>query len=311
MKVYNNITELIGNTPLLRLNGFKKAENLQSDIFAKLEMLSAFGSLKDRTAFGMIIDAEKRGILKPGGTIIEFSAGNTGISLAYLAITRGYKLILTMVENASEEMKTLFRILGAEIVLTPLADGAKGSLQRAKEISENIPGSFFISQHTNLANVQAHYDTTGPEIWNDMDGQIDYLVLGIGAAGTLSGAGKYLKEKNPNIKIVAVEPAESAVIAGGAPGLHGIRGNGTGTIPPNLNRDLIDELATVSTDEAVEYQQKIITTEGLSAGTSSGAVLAVAIRIAKREAGKNIVIIFADNGERYLSLLASRLPTKG
>ena len=299
MRVYQNLIELVGNTPILRLNNMEKTNNLTGEIYAKLEKYNPAGSVKDRAALEIIEDAERRGILKPGATIIEPTSGNTGIGLAFIARLKGYKVILTMPSSMSEERIKVLKAYGAEVVLTDAVLGMQGSLDKADEILKQTPGAIIAGQFTNPANVNAHYKTTGPEIWEDMDGNIDVFIASVGTGGTLTGTAKYLKEKNKNIKIVAVEPAESPLISKGIAGQHGIQGIGANFIPEILDRNIIDEVYTVTTDEAYQSSREVAQKEGLLVGISSGSVIAAAKHYAKNN--KKVVIILPDSGERYLS----------
>ena len=302
-KIAENLMQLTGATPLLKLNNFSKREKLKSPLIAKLESFNPLSSAKDRVGQAMIFDAEKRGLLKEGSVIIEPTSGNTGIALAFAAASRGYKLILTMPENMSLERRSLLQALGAKIYLTPADQAMDGAINKAKELLEEIPLSFMPEQFSNPANPRAHYETTGPEIWQDLEGQVDFFVAGVGTGGTLSGTGKYLKENNPQVKIIAVEPAESAVLSGGPKGPHKIQGIGAGFIPGNYDPSLTDEIIQVKGDRAIEVSRSLATSEGLLAGVSSGAALAAALEIAgrKENEGKNIVVLLPDTGERYLS----------
>ena len=299
MKVYQNLIELVGNTPILRLNNVEKTNNLTGEIYAKLEKYNPAGSVKDRAALEIIEDAERKGILKPGATIIEPTSGNTGIGLAFIARLKGYKVILTMPSSMSEERIKVLKAYGAEVVLTDAALGMQGSLDKADEILKQTPGAIIAGQFTNPANVNAHYKTTGPEIWEDMDGNIDVFIASVGTGGTLTGIAKYLKEKNKDIKIVAVEPAESPLISKGIAGQHGIQGIGANFIPEILDRNIIDEVYTVTTDEAYQSSREVAQKEGLLVGISSGSVIDAAKHYAKNN--KKVVIILPDSGERYLS----------
>lgn len=299
MRVYQNLIELVGNTPILRLNNMEKTNNLTGEIYAKLEKYNPAGSVKDRAALEIIEDAERRGILKPGATIIESTSGNTGIGLAFIARLKGYKVILTMPSSMSEERIKVLKAYGAEVVLTDAVLGMQGSLDKADEILKQTPGAIIAGQFTNPANVNAHYKTTGPEIWEDMDGNIDVFIASVGTGGTLTGTAKYLKEKNKDIKIVAVEPAESPLISKGIAGQHGIQGIGANFIPEILDRNIIDEVYTVTTDEAYQSSREVAQKEGLLVGISSGSVIAAAKHYAKNN--KKVVIILPDSGERYLS----------
>ena len=299
MRVYQNLIELVGNTPILRLNNMEKTNNLTGEIYAKLEKYNPAGSVKDRAALEIIEDAERRGILKPGATIIEPTSGNTGIGLAFIARLKGYKVILTMPSSMSEERIKVLKAYGAEVVLTDAVLGMQGSLDKADEILKQTPGAIIAGQFTNPANVNAHYKTTGPEIWEDMDGNIDVFIASVGTGGTLTGIAKYLKEKNKDIKIVAVEPAESPLISKGIAGQHGIQGIGANFIPEILDRNIIDEVYTVTTDEAYQSSREVAQKEGLLVGISSGSVIDAAKHYAKNN--KKVVIILPDSGERYLS----------
>ncbi len=303
MKIYNNVTELIGRTPLLKLSNTEKELNLNGNILAKLEYFNPAGSVKDRVAIEMIEDAEAQGLLKKGSVIIEPTSGNTGIGLASVAAAKGYKLIITMPETMSVERRKLISAYGAELVLTDGSKGMNGAILKAEELAKEISDSIVAGQFVNYANPQAHRNTTGPEIWADTDGKVDILVAGVGTGGTITGTGEYLKSKNPNIKIVAVEPADSPVLSGGKAGAHGLQGIGAGFIPQVLNTEIYDEIFTVSTDEAYTSSRELAKREGVLVGISSGAALHVAIHLAKQEenANKNIVVLLPDTGERYLS----------
>lgn len=303
MKIYNNVTELIGRTPLLKLSNTEKELKLNGNILAKLEYFNPAGSVKDRVALEMIEDAEAQGLLKKGSVIIEPTSGNTGIGLASVAAAKGYKLIITMPETMSVERRKLISAYGAELVLTDGSKGMNGAILKAEELAKEIPDSIVAGQFVNYANPQAHRNTTGPEIWADTDGKVDILVAGVGTGGTITGTGEYLKSKNPNIKIVAVEPADSPVLSGGKAGAHGLQGIGAGFVPQVLNTEIYDEIFTVSTDEAYTSSRELAKREGVLVGISSGAALHVAIHLAKQEenANKNIVVLLPDTGERYLS----------
>ena len=298
MKIYNNISETIGNTPLVKLNRINEDGN--SNILAKLEFFNPTSSIKDRIAVSMINDAEKNKILKPGGTIVEPTSGNTGLGLAMVAASRGYKLIITMPETMSIERQKLMRQLGAELALTDGSKGMSGAIKMAEEIAINT-GAFMPQQFKNPSNPEIHYATTGPEIWNATEGKIDIFVAGIGTGGTITGVGKYLKEKNPDIKIIGIEPAASAVLSGEGAGKHGIQGIGAGFIPEILKTDLIDKVIKVSDKDALNTSRALATKEGILCGISAGAAGFAALLMAKKEANKNIVVIMPDTGERYLS----------
>lgn len=303
MKVYEKITDLIGGTPLLKLNNYIKENGLEADVYGKLEYFNPAGSVKDRIARAMIDDAESKGFLKPGSVIIEPTSGNTGIGLAAVAASRGYKIILTMPETMSVERRNLLKAYGAELVLTDGAKGMKGAIEKAKELKESTPGGFIPSQFTNMANPEAHKKTTGPEIWSDTDGKVDIFVAGVGTGGTLSGVGEYLKSKNPNVKIVAVEPAGSPVLSKGTPGPHKIQGIGAGFVPDTLNTKIYDEIIAVENEDAFKTGRALARKEGLLVGISSGAAVFAASELAKRpeNKGKIIVALLPDTGDRYLS----------
>lgn len=296
--IVNSVTELIGNTPILKLNKYS-----DKNIYAKLEYLNPAGSAKDRVALEMIEDAEKKGILKPGATIIEPTSGNTGIGLALVAVAKGYNAILTLPDTMSVERRKLLAAYGAKLVLTDGAKGMSGAIEKAEELSKEIPGSFVAGQFDNPANPMAHRKTTGPEIWRQMDGKVDIFVATVGTGGTITGTGEYLKEQNPNIQIIAVEPTGSPVLSGGQAGKHGIQGIGAGFVPSILNTEIYDEVVTVSEEEAYEEGRKFAKTEGILLGISSGAALKVASIVAARpeNEGKNIVVLLPDSGDRYLS----------
>lgn len=300
-KLVRKLTELIGKTPLLQLSN----SGLEANVIAKLESFNPAGCVKERIALAMIEDAEARGILYPGVEIIEPTSGNTGIGLAMVAAVKGYKLTLTMPETMSIERRNLLKALGANLVLTPGANGMKGAIAKAEELHSENPASFIPQQFENSANPEVHYSTTGPEIWNDLDGKVDVFVAGVGTGGTISGVGKFLKEKNAEIKIVAVEPADSPVLSGGTPGPHKIQGIGAGFIPKNFNPDFVDEIFQVSNDEAILTSRQLARNDGLLAGISSGAAVFAAYQLAQRpeNKGKNIVALLPDTGERYLSTL--------
>ena len=303
MKVYEKITELIGKTPLLKLSNYIKNHSLEADIYAKLEYFNPAGSVKDRIARAMIDDAEAKGLLKEGSVIIEPTSGNTGIGLASVGASRGYKVILTMPETMSVERRNLLKAYGAQLVLTDGAKGMKGAIEKANELAKETPGSFIPGQFVNPANPDVHRKTTGPEIWEDTDGQVDIFVAGVGTGGTLSGVGKYLKSKNPNVKVVAVEPAGSPVLSKGTPGPHKIQGIGAGFVPDTLDTKVYDEIITIENEEAFEAGRELARKEGVLVGISSGAAVAAATKLALRpeNKGKKIVALLPDTGERYLS----------
>ena len=303
MKTYKKITDLIGNTPLLELENYGEYQNLGAKIFGKLEYFNPAGSVKDRIAKAMIDDAEAKGVLKPDSVIIEPTSGNTGIGLAAVAAARGYKVILTMPETMSVERRNLLKAYGAQVVLTPGVNGMKGAIQKAQELAAENENSFIPSQFTNAANPSAHRSTTGPEIWNDTDGKVDIFVAGVGTGGTVSGVGEYLKSQNPNVKIVAVEPAGSPVLSGEKPGPHKIQGIGAGFVPETLNTDVYDEIIRVENEDAFKTGRILAKKEGLLVGISSGAAVWAAAQLAKRSEnkGKIIVALLPDTGERYLS----------
>lgn len=303
MRVYRKITDLIGDTPLLELTNYEKANELNAKIYAKLEYFNPAGSVKDRIAKAMLDDAEEKGLLKPGAVIIEPTSGNTGIGLASVAASRGYKVILTMPETMSVERRNLLKAYGAELVLTEGAKGMAGAIAKAKELAEQTPNSYIPSQFTNPANPAVHLKTTGPEIWADTDGKVDIFVAGVGTGGTLSGVGAYLKSQNPNVKIVAVEPATSPVLSGGKAGPHKIQGIGAGFVPDTLNTDIYDEILPVQNEDAFATGRALARSEGVLVGISSGAAVFAAAQLAKRpeNAGKVIVALLPDTGERYLS----------
>ena len=303
MNTYKSISELIGRTPLLELGRFLEEKNIEATIFAKLEYFNPAGSVKDRIAKAMIDDAEQKGNIKAGSTIIEPTSGNTGIGLASVAASRGYKLILTMPESMSVERRTLLKAYGAEVVLTPAAHGMKGAIAKAVELSESIENSFIPSQFSNMANPTAHRNTTGPEIWEDTDGSVDIFIAGIGTGGTISGVGEYLKSKRTDIKIIGIEPLTSPVISEGKAGPHKIQGIGAGFIPDTLNNEVFDEIIKVPNEEAFRTSNAFAKAEGALVGISSGAALWAALKVAEREEnkGKTIVVLLPDTGERYLS----------
>ncbi len=302
-KIAQQLTDLIGNTPLLELAKFSAAGGSDTPIIAKIEYFNPGGSVKDRIAFAMISAAEKKGLLKPGATIIEPTSGNTGVGLALVSAVKGYKLILTMPETMSIERRNLVKAYGATVKLTPGKDGMKGAIKAAEELRESIAGSVILQQFENMANPEIHYHTTGPEVWNDTEGKIDIFVAGVGTGGTISGTAKYLKEQNPNIKVIAVEPTESAVLSGGQSGSHKIQGIGAGFIPSTYNGSLVDEIFQVENDQAILASRHLAQQEGLLVGISSGAAAFAAREIAKRpeNKGKTIVTLLPDTGERYLS----------
>lgn len=303
MRVYRKITDLIGGTPLLELTNYEKANELNAKIYAKLEYFNPAGSVKDRIAKAMLDDAEEKDLLKPGAVIIEPTSGNTGIGLASVAASRGYKVILTMPETMSVERRNLLKAYGAELVLTEGAKGMPGAIAKAKELAEQTPNSYIPSQFTNPANPAVHLKTTGPEIWADTDGKVDIFVAGVGTGGTLSGVGAYLKSQNPNVKVVAVEPATSPVLSGGKAGPHKIQGIGAGFVPDTLNTDIYDEILPVQNEDAFATGRALAHSEGVLVGISSGAAVFAAAQLAKRpeNAGKVIVALLPDTGERYLS----------
>lgn len=303
MKTYERITDLIGGTPLMKLTNYIKNNELEADIYGKLEYFNPAGSVKDRIAKAMIDDAEAKGLLKPDSVIIEPTSGNTGIGLAAVAASRGYKVILTMPETMSIERRNLLKAYGAELVLTEGSKGMKGAIAKSKELAESTPNSFIPSQFTNSANPEAHKASTGPEIWNDTDGKVDIFVAGVGTGGTVSGVGGYLKSQNPNVKVVAVEPAGSPVLSKGTPGPHKIQGIGAGFVPDTLDTDIYDEIITVENEDAFKTGRALAKNEGLLVGISSGAAVFAATELAKRpeNKGKVIVALLPDTGERYLS----------
>lgn len=305
MAIAKNLTELIGNTPLLELGTFSAARGLKTPIIAKVEYFNPGGSVKDRIALAMIEDAEARGVLKPGATIIEPTSGNTGVGLALVSAVKGYRLILTMPETMSVERRNLVKAYGAEVVLTPGADGMKGAIAKAEALRDATPGSVILQQFENPANPAKHYATTGQEIWRDTDGKVDIFVAGVGTGGTVSGIGKALKEKNPDVKIVAVEPLSSPVLNGGKSGAHKIQGIGAGFVPKTYDADVVDEVFDVDNDDAIRTGRQLAQEQGLLVGISSGAAAFAAAEIAKRpeNAGKRIVVLLPDTGERYLSTI--------
>lgn len=302
--IYNQLTDLIGNTPMIRLPGYSRHVGATgANLIAKLEYFNPMGSVKDRAALSMIRDAEERGLLKPGSSIIEPTSGNTGIGLAFVAASRGYRMILTMPDSMSMERRNLLMALGAELVLTPAAKGMKGAIAEAEQLAKEVPGAFIPSQFTNRANPEIHKRTTAEEIWHDTDGQVDLFVAGVGTGGTITGVGEGLKSKSKFVKVVAVEPFDSPVLSGGEAGPHKIQGIGPGFVPAVLNRGVIDEIIKIQAEDAFETVRLLTKTEGLLVGISSGAAVYAATELAKRSenAGKNIVILLPDSGERYLS----------
>lgn len=302
-KIASNLTDLIGNTPLLELKNYSRTQGIEARMLGKLEFFNPGSSVKDRIGLAMIRDAEEKGFINPETTIIEPTSGNTGIALAFVAAARGYRIILTMPETMSNERKTMLKALGAELILTSGAEGMAGAIRRAEELASSIPNSFIPQQFNNPANPDIHKKTTAVEIWRDTDGLVDIFVAGVGTGGTVSGVGEVLKEKNPDIQIVAVEPFDSQVLAGGPKGPHKLQGIGAGFVPGNFNRSVVDEIFPVKNEEAFETARKVAKAEGLLVGISSGATLYAASQIAKRpeNAGKTIVVLLASSGERYLS----------
>ena len=301
--IYTSVDQLIGRTPLLELTNLEKSESLKARVLAKLEYFNPAGSAKDRAALAMVLDAEAKGLLKPGSTIIEPTSGNTGIGLASVAAARGYKCMIVMPDSMSMERQILMGAYGAQLVLTPGEEGMTGAIAKAEELVREIPDSFLPDQFGNPANARAHYLTTGPEIWEDTEGTVDFFVAGVGTGGTITGVGEYLKEKNPQIQIVAVEPAESPLLSGGRPGPHGIQGIGANFIPSVLNTEIYDEVLPVSFEQACETGRSLGKTAGILVGISSGAALYGALELARRpeNQGKTIVALLPDTGERYLS----------
>ena len=302
-KIYNSALELVGGTPLVRLGAIEEKYGLKANLIAKVEYFNPAGSVKDRVALAMVLDAEQKGLLTPGATIIEPTSGNTGVGLAFVAAVRGYHLILTMPETMSVERRNLLKARGAELVLTPGSAGMKGAIAKAEELHGSIPGSIILGQFDNPANPDAHYRTTGPEIWFDTDGAVDIFVAGAGTGGTVSGVGRALKQRKPSVKIVAVEPATSAVLSGNPAGPHKIQGIGAGFVPANFDRSVVDEILPVSNEDAFAASRELSALEGLLVGISSGAAAAAAIALAQRpeNEGKTIVALLPDTGERYLS----------
>ncbi len=303
MRTFDKITDLIGGTPILKLNNYIALNELPANIYAKLEYFNPAGSVKDRIAKAMIDDAEAKGALKPGAVIIEPTSGNTGIGLAAVAASKGYRIILTMPETMSVERRNLLKAYGAELVLTDGAKGMKGAIAKAEELAQQIEGGFIPSQFTNSANPTAHFNTTGPEIWEDTDGKVDIFIAGVGTGGTVSGVGKYLKSKNPNVRVVAVEPAGSPVLSKGVAGPHKIQGIGAGFVPETLDTKIYDEIIAVENEDAFATGRTLARKEGLLVGISSGAAVYAATQLAKRpeNKGKNIVVLLPDTGDRYLS----------
>ncbi len=304
-KVYDNMLDLVGKTPLVKIHRFVKNNNISNNIYAKMEYFNPMSSVKDRIALNMISDAEEKGLINKDTTIIEPTSGNTGIGLSFVCATKGYKLILTMPESMSIERRKIVQSLGTELILTDASKGMKGSIEKAKELSNEIENSIVLQQFQNQANPTMHYNTTGPEIWEALDGNVDIFVAGVGTGGTISGTGKYLKEKNPNIKVIAVEPSASPVLSGGDPGPHKIQGIGAGFVPDTLNTEIYDEIIKIDNDVAISTCKEVAATDGMFVGISAGAALAGVKEIASREEnkGKTIVVVFPDSGERYLSVL--------
>ena len=302
-KIYTSVQELIGRTPLMEIRNIEREEGLEARVLVKLEYLNPAGSVKDRIAKNMIEDAEEKGLLKPGATIIEPTSGNTGIGLAAIAASKGYRLILTMPETMSVERRNILKAYGAEIVLTEGARGMTGAIEKAEELSKEISGSFLTRQFENPANPETHRKTTGPEIWEDTDGKVDIFVAGVGTGGTITGTGEYLKSRNPQVKVVAVEPSDSPVLSGGAAGPHKLQGIGAGFVPKALNTQIYDEILTLGSEESFAAAKLLAHKEGILVGISSGAALHGAIEIAKRpeNKGKTIVVILPDSGDRYYS----------
>ena len=301
MSLYNSLAEVVGNTPLLKLQNFKLKYGFNCDVFAKLEFLNPAGSVKDRVALNMIETAEENGLLKKGGTVIEATSGNTGIGLAAICTAKGYKCIIVMPETMSIERRKLIASYGAQVVLTEGAKGMDGAIEKAEQLNNETPNSIIAGQFYNPANPDAHYKTTAPEIYNDLNGKVDVLVCGIGSGGTITGVGRFLKEKNENIKIIGVEPLSSPFLSKGEKGAHKIQGIGAGFIPENLDTNVYDEIITVSDDDAINFAREICLLEGLSVGISAGAALCGALAVTKKERGKNIVVILPDGASRYMS----------
>jgi len=304
-KIYNSVEELIGKTPLLRLNNIEKELSLHAEILAKLEFLNPAGSVKDRAALKMLDDAEASGALKKGATVIEPTSGNTGIGLSMVASLRGYKAIIVMPDNMSIERRQLMSAYGAEVVLTPAAGGMTAAIAKAEELAREIEGAFIPAQFDNPSNAAAHFETTGPEIYEDTDGKIDIFVAGVGTGGTVTGIGEYLKSKNPDIKIVGVEPSGSAILSGGKAGAHKLQGIGAGFVPKVLNEDILDEIIAIDDDDAYDFARKLCKKEGILVGISSGAAALAAVTLASlpENEGKRIVVLLPDTGSRYLSTL--------
>lgn len=300
-KINESALEFIGSTPMLKLNRY--ADGLSANVYAKMEYLNPAGSVKERVALEMILDAEEKGLIKPGATIIEPTSGNTGIGLAMVGAVRGYKVILTLPDTMSMERRTLLKAYGAELVLTEGAKGMNGAVAKAEELRDSIPGAIILGQFDNPANAKAHYKTTGPEIWEQMDGKVDIFVAGVGTGGTVTGVGAFLKEQNPNVKIVAVEPEKSPLLSGGVAGPHGIQGIGANFVPTVLKQDIIDEVLPIADEDALAEGRRFGKMEGVLVGISSGAALKAAKTLAMRaeNAGKNIVVLLPDSGDRYLS----------
>jgi cysteine synthase A len=302
-KIYNNLTELIGNTPLLELWNFNKRQGIEARIVAKLEYFNPAGSVKDRIGYAMLKDAERKGKINQDTVIIEPTSGNTGIGLAFAAAALGYRLIIILPDSFSEERRKIVRALGAELVLTPAAEGMQGAIRKAKELAAGLPNSYIPQQFSNPANPEVHRTTTAEEIWRDTGGNVDIFVAGVGSGGTITGVGEILKQRHSDVQIVAVEPADSPVLSGGTRGVHQIQGIGAGFVPDNFNRAIVDEILTVSNEEAMETARQLAKSEGLLVGISSGAAAFAAVQLAKRpeNKGKTIVVILPDTGERYLS----------
>ena len=303
MKVYENVAELIGNTPIVRVNGYKKVKNIQADILVKLEYFNPAGSVKDRIGLVMLEDAEEKGLLNPESVIIEPTSGNTGIGIAAVAASKGYRTIITMPDTMSVERRNILKAYGAELVLTDGSKGMKGAIEKATELAEKIPHSFIPGQFTNEANPTAHYRTTGPEIWRDTDGAVDILVVGVGTGGTLTGTGRYLKEMNPDIEVIAVEPKDSPVLSEGKSGSHKLQGIGAGFVPYTLDLNVYDDVISVTTEQAYDSARILAKEDGIMVGISSGAAVYAAELLAKKPENKDktIVVIIPDSGEKYLS----------